>query len=97
MPLIVPGITSNDGKSSKTDDWMNKLVGKKIGEGSDAVVSLVQETSCKSMANSYICKTFAKKDLPQETRIIEPGQMVTKDFKPDRYIVEELPLGLPDD
>ncbi|CCT73677.1 hypothetical protein H9Q69_003030 [Fusarium xylarioides] len=30
---------------------------------------------------------FAKRDLPQETRIIEPGMMVTKDFKEDRLNV----------
>lgn len=29
-------------------------------------------------------QTFAKTDLPKETRVIEPGSMVTKDFKPDR-------------
>ena len=38
MPLIVPGITSQD-PASKTEEWTNKLVGKKIGEGSsDATV-----------------------------------------------------------
>ena len=36
MPLVVPGINSNDG--SKTEEWMNKLVGKKIGETSDSTV-----------------------------------------------------------
>ncbi|KAF5248284.1 hypothetical protein FANTH_6002 [Fusarium anthophilum] len=30
---------------------------------------------------------FAKRDLPEETRIIEPGMMVTKDFKEDRLNV----------
>ncbi|KAF4435750.1 putative pua rna binding domain-containing protein [Fusarium austroafricanum] len=30
---------------------------------------------------------FAKRDLPQETRIIEPGMMVTKDFKENRLNV----------
>ncbi|EGU85246.1 hypothetical protein FOQG_07766 [Fusarium oxysporum f. sp. raphani 54005] len=30
---------------------------------------------------------FAKRELPQETRIIEPGMMVTKDFKEDRLNV----------
>lgn len=29
-------------------------------------------------------KTFARAELPKETRVIEPGMMVTKDFKPDR-------------
>ncbi|TDZ22340.1 Uncharacterized protein C8034_v000524 [Colletotrichum sidae] len=31
--------------------------------------------------------TFSKRDLPEQTRIIEPGMMVTKDFKPDRLNV----------
>merc|ERR1711964_572969 len=46
----------------------NKLVGKKLGEGSDST-------------------TFARADLPKETRVIEPGSMVTRDFKPDRLNV----------
>ncbi len=39
MPLVVPGITSQGGDKSKTEEWSNKLVGKKLGEGSDATVS----------------------------------------------------------
>jgi hypothetical protein len=31
MPLVVPGITSN-GSGDKNEEWMNKLVGKKISE-----------------------------------------------------------------
>ncbi|RDW94365.1 hypothetical protein BP5796_00128 [Coleophoma crateriformis] len=65
MPLVVPGINSQGGGNDKTSEWMNKLVGKKIGDTSDQV-------------------TFARAELPKETRVIEPGQMVTKDFKPDR-------------
>ena len=30
MPLVVPGITSNSG--DKTEEWTNKLIGKKISE-----------------------------------------------------------------
>ncbi|TKA28684.1 hypothetical protein B0A50_03011 [Salinomyces thailandicus] len=33
MPLVVPGMQSND--NSKTSDWMNKLTGKKIGDASN--------------------------------------------------------------
>jgi len=33
MPLVVPGLQSKSGSSG--DDWMNKLVGKKIGESAD--------------------------------------------------------------
>ncbi|KAK4151786.1 PUA domain-containing protein [Chaetomidium leptoderma] len=31
--------------------------------------------------------TFCKTDLPQETRVIEPGMMVTRDYKPERLNV----------
>ena len=38
MPLVVPGINSG-GDNSKTEEWMNKLVGKKLTDGpSDATV-----------------------------------------------------------
>jgi hypothetical protein len=41
MPLVVPGINSG-GDASKTEEWQNKLVGKKIGEGaSDATVYIL--------------------------------------------------------
>lgn len=36
MPLVVPGImTENKGK---TEEWQEKLLGKKIGEHTDEVV-----------------------------------------------------------
>jgi hypothetical protein len=38
MPLVVPGLMSKDGGSSG-DDWMSKLMGKKLGEQHDEVVS----------------------------------------------------------
>ncbi|KAK2067633.1 hypothetical protein P8C59_001355 [Phyllachora maydis] len=31
--------------------------------------------------------TFAKTDLPKETRVVEPGMMVTKDHNPERLNV----------
>ena len=31
MPLVVPGITSTSG--DKTEEWTNKLVGKKVSDG----------------------------------------------------------------
>lgn len=34
MPLVVPGITSESG--DKTEEWTNKLVGKKIHDGEDS-------------------------------------------------------------
>jgi len=35
MPLVVPGLQSADGK----DDWMSKLMGKKLGDQHDEMVS----------------------------------------------------------
>ena len=37
MPLVVPGI--NSGGDNKQAEWMNKLMGKKIGDTSDSTVS----------------------------------------------------------
>lgn len=67
---------------------MNKLVGKKIGEAPDATVcfKIPVEMGRELMRR----QTFAKADLPKETRVIQPGQMVTKDFNPDRWVFHAL-------
>lgn len=39
MPLVVPGLQSKDGAPSG-DDWMSKLMGKKLGDQHDEIVSL---------------------------------------------------------
>ncbi|KAK3306467.1 uncharacterized protein B0T15DRAFT_395257 [Chaetomium strumarium] len=69
MPLVVPGVTADNMGGDKTQEWMNKLAGKKLSE------EPTSET------------TFCKTELPKETRVIEPGMMVTKDFKEDRLNV----------
>ena len=52
MPLVVPGINSS-GDASKTEEWQNKLVGKKLGEGaSDEVVGLLNEGRRNVCANA---------------------------------------------
>ena len=89
MPLVVPGLMGNSG-DNKTDEWMNKLVGKKLSEqeSNETVRSLSRITSSrKTMLTEGNNQSFCKRDLPQETRVIEPGMMVTKDFKPDRLNV----------
>jgi hypothetical protein len=43
MPLVVPGLQSKDGDGKK-DDWMNKLMGKKLGESSDTTVGAAVHT-----------------------------------------------------
>jgi len=41
MPLVVPGLMSKDG--DKTNDWMGKLMGKKIGDSSDEITFAKQD------------------------------------------------------
>jgi hypothetical protein len=38
MPLVVPGLQSKGGNSG--DDWMSKLMGKKLGDQHDEMVRL---------------------------------------------------------
>lgn len=46
MPLVVPGVTSQSG--DKTEEWMNKLVGKKLTE-QDASNEIVSEKRANSV------------------------------------------------
>lgn len=36
MPLVVPGITNTNESGDKTEEWTNKLAGKKIHEGEES-------------------------------------------------------------
>jgi hypothetical protein len=47
MPLVVPGLQSKDGNQ---DDWMSKLMGKKLGEQSDEMVRSRQPTTSYRLA-----------------------------------------------
>ncbi|KAI1255307.1 hypothetical protein MGN70_003372 [Eutypa lata] len=69
MPLVVPGITSNSSEDPKTQEWTNKLVGKKLTD------------------DGHTETNFCKRDLPQQCRVVQPGQMVTMDFRPERLNV----------
>ncbi|KAK0718056.1 translation machinery-associated protein 20 [Lasiosphaeria miniovina] len=75
MPLVVPGITTDP--SDKTEEWTNKLVGK----------TLAEDGSSDETPQLTLLQTFLKSDLPEQSRIIEPGSMVTKDYNPDRLNV----------
>ena len=85
MPLVVPGLMS--GSSSKTEDWQNKLLGKKLGDTSDSVVrNFTHLTSFPSILTKILTKkqTFAKTELPSEHRVVKEGDFTTMDHKPDR-------------
>ena len=40
----------------------------------------------KKIGDSHTETSFAKKDLPKETRVMGEGDMATMDHKPDRYV-----------
>ncbi len=96
MPLVVPGISNTTG--DKTEEWTNKLVGKTLSD--DTSSTTVRYTHIypycfclclppreRTSGLTRFAQSFCKADLPQETRIVEPGMMVTKDFKPERLNV----------
>ncbi|KAK5996680.1 hypothetical protein PT974_02020 [Cladobotryum mycophilum] len=60
---------------------MNTNSGDKTEEWQN---KLVGKTLSENESNETM---FCKRDLPQETRIIKPGMMVTKDHNPDRLNV----------
>jgi hypothetical protein len=53
MPLVVPGITPQGGDKSKTEEWSNKLVGKKLGESSDETVCLSYSADGFFISDTY--------------------------------------------
>ncbi|MCJ1484368.1 hypothetical protein MMC06_004538 [Schaereria dolodes] len=80
MPLVVPGI--NSGGDDQKSQWMNKLMGKKIGDTTD---STVQPPHQSTVINTLTkTQNFAKQDLPKESRVLEHGSMATQDFNKDR-------------
>ena len=84
MPLVVPGLMGGSDNSNQLDEWMNKLMGKKLTEGSsDATVRLKPYLS-KRPRTLINVKSFAKQDLPKEHRVLEPGAMTTQDYNPNR-------------
>ncbi|KAK5073751.1 hypothetical protein LTS08_002149 [Lithohypha guttulata] len=73
MPLVVPGINSNGG-GDLTQEWMQKLAGKKISE-----------------SGSTDNTNFAKKDLPQNHRVVGEDTM---DHQPNRLNIHTDKDGL---
>jgi len=52
----------------------------------------MQKLAGKKLGDTHDETNFAKKDLPKEHRVIQPGSMVTQDFNKDRmniYVAEE--------
>lgn len=43
MPLIVPGVTANNLGDSETQEWLLKLVGKTLTDGSSSETVCIRE------------------------------------------------------
>ncbi|KAF4122303.1 Peptidase inhibitor I78 family [Geosmithia morbida] len=86
MPLVTPTSTAG---TSQLDDWTNKLVGKTIhDEESNETVRLSHPITALTLTElTWSGQAFCKRNLPQPSRIVKPGMMVTRDFKEDRLNV----------
>ncbi|KAK9780977.1 hypothetical protein SCAR479_02163 [Seiridium cardinale] len=60
------------------------ITGTSGNQGEEWTNKLVGKKLSEESSNET---SFCKKDLPQQCRVIQPGQMVTKDFVPDRLNV----------
>ncbi|KAK4146574.1 uncharacterized protein C8A04DRAFT_25490 [Dichotomopilus funicola] len=56
--------------------------------GDDRIQEWMNKLAGKKISEGPTSETtFCKTDLPEESRVIEPGAVVTRDFKPDRLNV----------
>jgi hypothetical protein len=91
MPLVVPGINSTGSGDNLQNEWMSKLMGKKLTDSaSDHSVSTTYfMLSARFLAqmgrsNSRGEQSFSKKELPSNHRVVEGESMMSMDHKPDR-------------
>ena len=75
MPLVVPGITSNDKADDKTQEWMSKLAGKKISE--EASNETVYCPTLKVLPRPFLTRDdrhFASEISPRPTVSLHQGR-----------------------
>ncbi|KAI9222267.1 hypothetical protein BC828DRAFT_378820 [Blastocladiella britannica] len=58
---------------SDATEWKDRLMGKTLVDG--------------PVAEAESTSTFSRTELPQGTRVVKPGTMMTMDFKPERLNV----------
>lgn len=89
MPLIVPGVTADNLGDSQTQEWMMKLMGKTLTDGSsnETVGFCVSVHVFSSRRPLLTSQAFSKKDLPAKARIVQPGQIMSRDHEPERLNV----------
>ncbi len=84
-------MTASGTSNNKQEDWTNKLVGKKITDdgASDEMVCISTVNRSGMVWYDIMLSTvqsFAKKDLPKTSRVVEHGSMITQDHNPDRLV-----------
>lgn len=100
MPLVVPGIQSEGGQGIEawTNKLMGKKIGDDHNETVRPSFllpssllhypTLGSPSWCErySKVDKLTCipQTFAKKDLPEQHRVLQPDSMKTMDFRPER-------------
>jgi hypothetical protein len=67
MPLVVPGVTAdNMGGGDKTQEWMNKLAGKKLSEQpTSETVSRVLVLPISASADDSTIRPSARRSCPK--------------------------------
>ncbi|KAL9090400.1 MAG: hypothetical protein Q9159_002027 [Coniocarpon cinnabarinum] len=78
MPLIDPVTQSQQNSPSNSVSQPNQ---------SDDLDELRLQTMGKTLGEEANETTFAKKDLPTNTRVVNEGDFVTQDHQPDRTTV----------
>ncbi|KAI4173650.1 MAG: hypothetical protein LQ343_002825 [Gyalolechia ehrenbergii] len=68
MPLIVPDLNPT---STSSSSQQQEWTTKLLGK------TLTSDTRADNLS-------FAKQDLPKDHRIVEPGAMLTQDYRPER-------------
>lgn len=74
MPLVVPGITSQPG--NKTEEWQNKLVGKKLSDSEHTETVSLSLNIYRSLVAwlTDIYSSFARRISPRSTASLAPGR-----------------------
>ncbi len=85
MPLVVPGLMTTSNTNPHQESWTNKLIGKKITDGASDEIVCISTAYVNHNIDGRV-QSFAKKDLPKESRVIEHGSMTTQDHNPDRLV-----------
>lgn len=82
MPLVVPGVTNQTG--DKTEEWMNKLAGKKLHDGEETNETVSQHYF-PDRALTFRSRTGANKGVAASSLPSENSPRSTASSSPVRW------------